>query len=275
MALLNFIVFVALLALLWAGSGFLAEHQRLLTLSEKAKSLLPVLASLLAVALVGQLLARKSLAAGGVRLSPTQFPEVYDILRTLSAKAGLKRLPELYFNQSKETTIAISTPAFDVIALNSDILEHGYDGTKDELAFLIGREIGRIALGQATLWYLLPVLFVEQVPFLNGMLNITRTLTLDRCGAYLAPQGARGILLLSAGVQAYRWVNLPELVRQVRTRTDFWEMVATLSRGEPMAARRFRALLNDGYLSEAELPPPTAPTSEPEPEPSREPSRGA
>jgi hypothetical protein len=269
MALINFLMLLVLLALLWAGSGFLAEHQRLLTLSEKAKDLLPVLASLLVVALVGQLLARKSLAAGGVRLSPTQFPEVYDILRTHSARAGLKRLPELYFNQSKEGTIAISTPKFDVIALNSDILEHGYDGTKDELAFLIGREIGRIALGQASLWYLLPVLLVEQTPFLKGMLSITRTLSLDRCGATLAPQGARGILLLSAGVQAFRWVNLPELVQQVNTRTDFWEMMATLSRGEPMAARRFRALLNDGFLSEAELPPPTAPTSEARTEPAR------
>jgi hypothetical protein len=262
MTLLNFVLFAVLLALLWAGSDFLAEHQTLLILSQKAKNFLPVLVGLLVVGLVGQLLAHQSLAAGGVRLSPLQFPEVYAILRTLSARAGLKRMPEIYFDQGKEMTRAVSTRAFDVIALNSDILGQGYDGTKDELAFLIGREIGRIALGQATPRHMLSVLFVEQTPFLKGLLNITRTLSLDRCGAYLAPQGARGILLLSEGVHAFRWVNLPELVRQVDVRPDIGEVATTLYRGEPLAARRFQALLNDGFLSEAELPPPTAPTSE-------------
>jgi hypothetical protein len=179
-----------------------------------------------------------------IRLSEDQFPQVYDILETHCRKLGMSRTPELYL-----TDRAISMPARafsawggEYIALRTDFLETPLENVRDVLAFTLGYELGRLRLGHDTWWSNALLSFVDKVPLLRTPVSKVRTYSRDRYGAFLAPEGLRGLLVLASGRRMLQSVNIDDYLKQVSGHGGFWARLADVRQPTPHVSYRIKAL---------------------------------
>ena len=187
--------------------------------------------------------------AESVRISPTQFPEAYRLVMTLSAETGLARAPEAY--------VRIGTPSASL-----DAAAHGlrrylilpgamFDGEgrlrdPDALAFLVAHQIGHIAAGHTGYWQRLATLGAELVPGLGAALARVREYTADDHALAQAPEGAHAVRLFAGGAELYTRVNLGEMAaRATGERGVSLSLYHLLSR-RPSNVRRMAALRDRG-----------------------------
>jgi Zn-dependent protease with chaperone function len=205
-------------------------------------------------------LTRAGIRGSAVRLSRRQFPDIYAVKEDFARRLGLKRDPEIYVMSGNGAlnAFAASTFGYDFVVIHSELFSNTYEKNRDALAFIIGHELGHLRLGHTRLWYQLSTAYVDRVPLLSGFLSRAREFSCDRHGAYLAPQGEEGLVLLAAGRYVYKQVNVEELLEQARRFRGFWPIVAQLPQSHPFAVRRVRALYDLGFFK--------APTEKPQSE---------
>ena len=195
-------------------------------------------------------LTRAGIRGSAVKLSRRQFPAIYAVKEDFARRLGLKREPEIYLMSGNGAlnAFAASTFWYDFIVIHSELFSNTYEKNKDALAFIIGHELGHLRLGHTRLWYQLSTAYVDRVPLLKGFLSRAREFSCDRHGAYLAPQGEEGLVLLAAGRYVYKQVDIEELLEQARRFRGFWPTVAQLPQSHPFAVRRVRALYDLGFF---------------------------
>ena len=195
-------------------------------------------------------LTRAGIRGSAVKLSRRQFPAIYAVKEDFARRLGLKREPEIYLMSGNGAlnAFAASTFGYDFIVIHSELFSNTYEKNKDALAFIIGHELGHLRLGHTRLWYQLSTAYVDRVPLLKGFLSRAREFSCDRHGAYLAPQGEEGLVLLAAGRYVYKQVDIEELLEQARRFRGFWPTVAQLPQSHPFAVRRVRALYDLGFF---------------------------
>jgi Zn-dependent protease with chaperone function len=195
-------------------------------------------------------LTRAGIRGSAVRLSRRQFPAIYAVKEDFARRLGLKREPEIYLMSGNGAlnAFAASTFGYDFVVIHSELFSNTYEKNKDALAFIIGHELGHLRLGHTRLWYQLSTAYVDRVPLLKGFLSRAREFSCDRHGAYLAPQGEEGLVLLAAGRYVYKQVDIEELLEQARRFRGFWPTVAQLPQSHPFAVRRVRALYDLGFF---------------------------
>jgi Zn-dependent protease with chaperone function len=205
-------------------------------------------------------LTRAGIRGSAVRLSRRQFPDIYAVKEDFARRLGLKRDPEIYLMSGNGVlnAFAASTFGYDFVVIHSELFSNTYEKNKDALAFIIGHELGHLRLGHTRLWYQLSTAYVDRLPLLAGFLSRVREFSCDRHGAYLAPQGEEGLVLLAAGRYVYKQVDIDELLEQARRFRGFWPAVAQLPQSHPFAVRRIRALYDLGFFKA----PAESPTSE-------------
>ena len=205
-------------------------------------------------------LTRAGTRGSAVRLSRRQFPDIYAVKDDFARRLGLKRDPEIYVMSGNGAlnAFAASTFGYDFVVIHSELFSNTYEKHKDALAFIIGHELGHLRLGHTRLWYQLSTAYVDRVPLLGKFLSRAREYSCDRHGAYLAPQGEEGLVLLAAGRYVYKQVDVEELLEQARRLRGFWPIVAQLPQSHPFTVRRVRALYDLGFFK--------APTEIPESE---------
>jgi Zn-dependent protease with chaperone function len=195
-------------------------------------------------------LTRAGTRGSAVRLSRRQFFDIYAVKDDFARRLGLERDPEIYLMSGNGAlnAFAASTFGYDFVVIHSELFSNTYEKNKDALAFIIGHELGHLRLGHTRLWYQLSTAYVDRVPLLSGFLSRAREFSCDRHGAYLAPQGEEGLVLLAAGRYVYKQVNVEELLEQARRFRGFWPIVAQLPQSHPFAVRRVRALYDLGFF---------------------------
>jgi len=99
-----------------------------------------------------------------------------------------------------------------------------------------------------SLWYQISVAYSQPIPLLGSYLSRLREYSCDRHGAFLAPHGATGLVLLASGRYTETDVNVDELVRQGRTLRGFWVGLAQLPRSHPFTVRRLERLYRVGLF---------------------------
>jgi Zn-dependent protease with chaperone function len=192
-------------------------------------------------------LTRAGIRGSAVRLSRQQFPDIYAVKEDFVRKLGLKRDPEIYLMSGNGVlnAFAASTFGYDFVVIHSELFSNTYEKNKDALAFIIGHELGHVRL-----WYQLSTSYVDRVPLLGKFLSRAREYSCDRHGAYLAPQGEEGLVLLAAGRYVYKEVDVEELLEQARRFRGFWPAVAQLPQSHPFVVRRIRALYDLGFFTD-------------------------
>jgi Zn-dependent protease with chaperone function len=195
-------------------------------------------------------LTRAGVRGSAVRLSRRQFPAIHAVKEDFARRLGLKRDPEIYLvsGNGALNAFAASTFGYDFVVIHSELFSNTYERNKDALAFIVGHELGHLRLGHTRLWYQLSTAYVDRVPLLRGFLSRAREYSCDRHGAYLAPQGEEGLVLLAAGRYVYKQVDVEELLEQARRFRGFWPVVAQLPQSHPFAVRRIRTLYDLGFF---------------------------
>src|ERR687894_1507673 len=195
-------------------------------------------------------LTRAGTRGSAVRLSRRQFPDIYAVKDDFARRLGLKRDPEIYLMSGNGVlnAFAASTFGYDFVVIHSELFSNTYDRNKDALAFIVGHELGHLRLGHTRLWYQLSTAYVDRIPLLAGFLSRAREFSCDRHGAYVAPQGEEGLMLLAAGRYVYKQVETEELLGQAHQFRGFWPVVAQLPQSHPFVIRRISALHDLGFF---------------------------
>src|SRR5215204_815402 len=198
-------------------------------------------------------LTRAGIRGSAVRLSRRQFPDIYEVKEDFARRLNLQREPEIYVMSGNGTlnAFAASTFGYDFVVIHSELFSNTYEKNKDALAFIIGHELGYLRLGHTRLWYQLSTAYVDRIPLLGGFLSRAREFSCDRHGAYLAPRGEEGLVLLAAGRYVYKEVDLDELLEQAKVLRGFWPAVAQLPQSHPFTLRRLKALYDAGFFGAA------------------------
>ena len=195
-------------------------------------------------------LTRAGIRGSAVRLSRRQFPDIYAVKEDFARRLHLKRDPEIYVMSGNGVlnAFAASTFGYDFVVIHSELFSNTYEKNKDALAFIIGHELGHLRLGHTKLWYQLSTAYVDRVPLLGAFLSRAREFSCDRHGAYVAPQGEEGLMLLAAGRYVYKQVDTEELLSQAHRFRGFWPVVAQLPQSHPFVVRRISALHDLGFF---------------------------
>jgi Zn-dependent protease with chaperone function len=193
---------------------------------------------------------RAGTRGSAVRLSPRQFPDIYAVKDDFARRLNLRRDPEIYLMSGNGAlnAFAASTFGYDFVVIHSELFSNTYERNKDALAFIVGHELGHLRLGHTRLWYQLSTAYVDRVPLLGGFLSRAREFSCDRHGAYLAPRGEEGLVLLAAGRYVYKEVDVGELLEQAQRFQGFWPVVAQLPQSHPFTVRRLKVLYDAGFF---------------------------
>jgi Zn-dependent protease with chaperone function len=199
-------------------------------------------------------LTRAGTRGSAVRLSPRQFPDIFAVKEDFGRRLGLKRDPEIYVMSGNGTlnAFAASTFGYDFVVIHSELFSNTYEKNREALAFIVGHELGHLRLGHTRLWYQLSTAYVDRVPLLGGFLSRAREFSCDRHGAYLAPRGEEGLVLLAAGRYVYKEVDFGELLEQAQRFQGFWPVVAQLPQSHPFTVRRLKVLYDAGFFEASE-----------------------
>ena len=195
-------------------------------------------------------LTRAGIRGSAVRLSRRQFPGINAVKEDFARRLNLRRDPEIYLMSGNGAlnAFAASTFGYDFVVIHSELFSNTYEKNKEALAFIIGHELGHLRLGHTRLWYQLSTAYVDRVPLLGKFLSRAREFSCDRHGAYLAPQGEEGVVLLAAGRYVYKEVDVEELLEQGRGFRGLWPTVAQLPQSHPFTVRRLKVLHDAGFF---------------------------
>jgi Zn-dependent protease with chaperone function len=179
-----------------------------------------------------------------VRLSPDQFPELYEAVVRLADRIGLRPMPEVYLMQAGGSLNAFATRFLraHMVVLFSDLL----DACGDNAAardMIIAHELGHVHRGHLRWhWVLLPA---HLIPFLAPALSRAREYTCDRYGMAGAggTDGALlGLAILSAGGRHGPLVNRRVFVAQRAALNTGWMTIGEWLSTHPPLAKRMLAL---------------------------------
>lgn len=182
-----------------------------------------------------------------IRVSQSQFPEVHRLSQQLTVEMGLDQVPAIYVLQAGGLLNAFATRFLgrSFVIIYTDVLELAYAQGEAELAFVIAHEFAHIRRKHLSLhWLLYPAYFV---PFLGKAYSRACEYTCDRFAAHLRPDGAaKGLLVLAAGKNLYRRVNLEAYKNQTETEEGFWTWFSEILATHPPLPKRLRAVVGVG-----------------------------
>jgi Zn-dependent protease with chaperone function len=192
----------------------------------------------------GQLYAQQRLR--GVKLSPTQYPEAYQMVIEAAHRFGLSQLPDAYVVLGNGViNAAASGHGFRrYIFVYSDLFEVGGRARNPEaLRFIIAHEVGHIAAGHASYWRLLGTLGSQWIPFLGSTLSRGQEYTADNYGYFDCPQGSSGaIATLAAGKYLNNTVDVNALADRAVSEKGFFVWLVNALASHPVLAWRAHAL---------------------------------
>ena len=182
----------------------------------------------------------------GVRITPTQFPEAYQMLAEAAEAAGLRRVPDAYviLGNGMMNAFAAGHGFRRYICLYSDLFEIGGKSRDPEaLRFIIGHEVGHIAAGHVGYFRLIFTMLFNQIPVLSSALSRSQEYTADNFGYRFCPEGAEGaVKVLAAGKYLNKQVNFDELADRAVTDRGLAVWYVNLLASHPVLTWRAHAL---------------------------------
>ena len=180
------------------------------------------------------------LRGSGIRVTPEQLPEIHSAVVRLSARFGMKAVPETYVIHGGGALNALATrfAGRDIVVLFAELLEacEGDDRARD---MIIAHELGHLHRGHLRWHFLLAP--ATMVPFLGSGLSRAREYTCDRYG--LAGAGDReaavlGLSVLAAGGRFARRIDRRAFVAQQAALNTGWMTLGEWFSTHPPLAKR-------------------------------------
>lgn len=192
------------------------------------------------------------LRGNSIKLTPTQFPELFQILKSHCQKLGMSSIPDTYITQGNGILNAFAGRIFrnNLVILNSGVVELLADNEFDIVSFIIGHELGHIKRGHVSF----KQIFIRPASVIMFPLFLAYSraceYTCDNIGYNLCPAGAvNGILFLCAGAKLYKKVNVKELFLSLDANSGFATKVVEFFSTHPLLIKRVRVLNDLNHLN--------------------------
>jgi Zn-dependent protease with chaperone function len=189
------------------------------------------------------------LKGNAVKITPKQFPDIYNIVLKQAELLGMSKVPEVYIFQSGGLLNAYVTRFFgtNYLVIYSDILAAAYEQNIKVVEFVIGHEMGHIKRKHVIKRLLL--LPASLIPFLGAAYSRACEYTCDSIGNSLCPEGSQGgMLLLAAGKGLFKKINVKAYLEQIESEDGFTTWFAEKFASHPNITKRIRAFGNAGII---------------------------
>ncbi len=238
------LTFIILLSLYSLAAIFFSA-----TWSSALKAFLITLAGLTVYVISVKLQQRAALGTMA-RISPRQFPELYDLASKAAERLSHPQVPVYIKRQSEMNIYTTGLWQQPIIVLTSSLVDQM---EPDNLQFFIGREFGHIAAGHIWLRTLLKPLGAN-VPVVGRLLNsvifgdwINRTeFTADRAGFIACRSLTTAVstmLKFGVGVRLFEKLDIKEFLDQVNEVSDVRGHLTEILAEQPYLTQRIRSLV--------------------------------
>jgi Zn-dependent protease with chaperone function len=175
----------------------------------------------------------------GIRVSASQFPEIYSVYRNQLAALGLRGEPSLYCVQSNGVLNAFATRMLfrNYVVMYSEVLEAAYEAGEDAVAFVLAHELGHVKrMHLLKNFFIFPAFVVLPLRFAYSR---ACEYTCDRIGRSLtSARGIQGLVLLAAGRRLGARVNIAEYLARAKEERGFWVWFAEVMSTHPNLPKR-------------------------------------
>ena len=196
-----------------------------------------------------------SVRGNGVRLSERQFSDVYGRAAELSAKMGLRTVPDIFLVQSEGALNAFATRFFgrNMIVLYSEVFDLAREQGEKELDFIIAHELAHIR--RRHIWKNLLIMPARFIPFLSQAYSRSCEYSCDREAALVTGDGVaakRALTLLGAGKGVYREVHETVWLEQIHSESNGAVWLSEILSSHPNLPKRVQAV---GHFMQVEGTP--------------------
>lgn len=180
-----------------------------------------------------------------MKLSPKQFPDLYEQLTYCCKKLNITEIPETYILHADGAFNAFATRFLgrNFVVLFSDVVDALHDN-KNALNFYIGHELGHIHR-KHLLWA--PVLFPAMLlPLLGAAYSRSREYTCDNYGYACCPSpqdAIYGLAALSAGGKRWKNLDIQSYISQAEITGGFWMSFNELIADYPWLVKRMARIV--------------------------------
>ncbi|MGW4737809.1 M48 family metallopeptidase [Nocardia xishanensis] len=182
----------------------------------------------------------------GVKMSPTQFPEGYQMVVEAAARFGMAKVPDAYvvLGNGQINAFASGHGFRRFVVVYSDLFEIGGEAREpDALAFIIGHEVGHIAAGHTSYWRQLGMFLVPFLPILGSSLIRSQEYTADNHGYCNRHTGAAAAMgTLAAGKYMNTLVGFDEMADRAATEKGGFVWFVNAMSSHPVLTWRMWAL---------------------------------
>lgn len=193
--------------------------------------------------LLGQIYLIGHVRGNAIKVSPKQFPEVFEVLKNQSEKLGLRNIPDMWLLQGNGILNAFATrfSGRNFVVLYSDVLAAAYQEGKPAVEFIVGHELGHIKRNHVGFLKHLLLMPARMIPFLGSAYSRSCEYTCDAIGYGLCPEGAeKGMLVLAAGRELYKKVNVNEMLITAHNERGFASWFAEIWSFHPHIVKRIQ-----------------------------------
>ncbi|WP_235238765.1 M48 family metallopeptidase [Paenibacillus alkaliterrae] len=200
-----------------------------------------VIPILVLLPLFAQAIMMASIRTNGVRITPKQFPEVYETVQEQCAKMGFAVIPDVYVMESSGILNAFASRFFgrNMVVLYSDLFELIQAGGSKELTFIITHELAHIKRNH--IMKQLAIIPALWFPFIGEAYSRACEYTCDRMATYFtndADAAMNGLTILAIGKSLYKRVDREEyLLHSSQERGFFVWLSEKLSTHPPLPKR--------------------------------------
>ena len=195
--------------------------------------------------------------AYAVRVSDTNFPEIYEKVKEYTRLLGMKKEPEVYVAQQNGVINAFTSwiPGKTYIQLNAEIVDLAYMENKDfdTVFFVMAHEFGHAYLGHVNVFKNIFVYLTMLIPGFGQMvifplLSRAREYSSDRVAQALTDckNQEECMMMLGAGRHAYKYVNTQDYLKQINQPqnfiTRFFRWLINLTASHPIMPFRVAAI---------------------------------
>lgn len=183
-----------------------------------------------------------------VKITPRQFPEIYDLIIKYSYRLNLKEIPEAYIVQENGILNAFSSFVIrkKYIQINADLFEVAYREYHDidSIGFVLAHEMAHIKLKHASLPYQLWILWASVIPFLSQTSSRTREYSCDRLAQIVSgSDGIQAMMALTVGKHLYKRIDVQDYIDNSIHVNGFFVGLYNLLSTHPILPKRIKALV--------------------------------
>jgi len=178
----------------------------------------------------------------GIAVTERQFPEAFAAYRDMGKALGLRKIPQLFILQQGGAlnAFAVRFSGKNYVAIYSDIFSLIATDI-DAVKFVLGHELGHVKRNHMSKrFWTFPS---SIIPFLTAAYSRSCEYTCDNIGdAFADNRSLGGLLVLAAGKELYKQVNMESFIEDARANNTFAVKLVGLCMSHPYLPKRIENL---------------------------------